>query len=60
MDYIRRINPVRSRREKWVADEHNKSFTNWLRNRIDIQLTNSSNSISNTLRWLVHEPHTIV
>jgi len=28
IDYIRHINPVRVRREKWVADEHNKSFIN--------------------------------
>ena len=60
MDYIMHINPVRSRRKKWVADEHNKSFINWFRNQIDVQLTNSLNSISNTLSWLVHGPHTIV
>ena len=28
MDNIRCINPVRSRREKWVVDEQNKSFIN--------------------------------
>ena len=60
MDYIRHTNPVRSRREKWVADEHNKSFINLLKNWIDAQLTNSSNSVSNTLRWLAHGPHMIV
>jgi len=26
--YIRRINPVRLRKEKWIIDEHNKSFIN--------------------------------
>ena len=28
MKYIRRINLTKSRREKWVIDEHNKIFIN--------------------------------
>jgi len=29
MKYIRRINLTKSRREKWVIDEHTKIFINW-------------------------------
>ena len=60
IDYIRRTNPVISSREKWAADEHNKSFINWFRNQIVVELTNSPKSVSNTLRWLAHGPHMIV
>ena len=32
MNYVGRINPFKSKREKWVIDEHNKSFIKWFRN----------------------------
>jgi len=58
MDYIRRTNPTKSRREKWVIDEQNKLFIKWFWNRVTDQLTTRSNYISENLRWLAHGPHT--
>jgi len=51
MDYIRHINPSKSMREKWVIDEHNKSF---IKNQVADQLTTKSICISRNLRWLAH------
>ena len=56
MDYIRHINPTKSRSEKWVIDEHNKSFIKWFQNLVVSQLSTKSNCISETLRWLANEP----
>ena len=38
MDYIRHIIQIKSKKEKWVIDENNRSFNKWLRNQIDAQL----------------------
>ena len=38
IDYIRRTNSAKSRREKGVIDEHNKSFIKWFRNQVADQL----------------------
>ena len=54
MDYIRHTDPTKSRREKWVIDEHNKMFIKWFWNWVVDQLTTKSNSISENFRLLAH------
>ena len=56
LEHLRHINPYKVKREKWVIDEHNKTFINWFRNRIDAELLKSPDSISQTLRWLAKGP----
>ena len=57
MNYIRHINPTKSISEKWVIDEHNKSFIKWFQNLVVSQLSTKLNCISENLRWLAQGPH---
>ena len=34
VDYIKHINSIKSRSEKWVIDEHNKLFIKWFQNQV--------------------------
>ena len=56
MDCIRKMNPAKSKREKWVLDQHNKLFSDWFRHRIDSELSRSGDLISETLKWLASGP----
>ena len=56
MNYIRRINLAKSRKKKWVINEHNKSFIKWFRSLIVDQLSTKSICVSENLRWLAHGP----
>jgi len=50
------MNPAKSKREKWVLDQHNKLFSAWFRHRIDSELSRSGHLISETLKWLASGP----
>jgi len=56
MDYTRCTNLTKSRREKRVIDEHNKSFIKWVWNLFVDQLSTKSICVSKNLRWLAHRP----
>ncbi|XP_052291954.1 uncharacterized protein LOC127900771 [Citrus sinensis] len=51
---------VRINRKLWVQahryDEHNRTFIYWLRQKVEIQLNESRNNISEALRWIAHGP----
>ncbi|KAL3618473.1 hypothetical protein CASFOL_037555 [Castilleja foliolosa] len=42
--------------QKWIIDEHNRSFSIWLRARVLDQMQKSPGSVSTTLAWLSQEP----
>ncbi|KAL3627015.1 hypothetical protein CASFOL_028378 [Castilleja foliolosa] len=42
--------------QKWIIDEHNRSFSVWLRARVLDQIQKSPGSVSTTLTWLSQEP----
>nr|BAV56711.1 transposase [Ipomoea nil] len=44
------------RTEKGLLDEHNRTFINWLRDRVGRAINDSTHEISERLKWLAHGP----
>ncbi|KAA0040935.1 transposase [Cucumis melo var. makuwa] len=53
MEILKSSNPRRARNEKWLRDEHNRSFPNWIRDE-------EGQVVSTTIRWIAHGPHPVV
>ncbi|KAH6777396.1 hypothetical protein C2S51_008708 [Perilla frutescens var. frutescens] len=41
---------------KWLQDEHNRSFINWLRDHVTSQVANSNHQVPSKLKWLSQGP----
>lgn len=46
MEYLLECNPSKVKDQKWLQDEHNRSFTNWLRDKVYVHYTRTSNTKS--------------
>lgn len=55
MDYLKKLHPQKSKREKWLQDEHNRTFITWIRKMVEDNL-GSPNQISRELEWIAHGP----
>ncbi|XP_024042746.1 uncharacterized protein LOC112099565 [Citrus clementina] len=55
-EYLKELHPIKSKREKWLHDEHSKTFIGWLRLKVEQQLNSSSHGISESLRWIAQGP----
>ena len=34
MEELKVVNPNKTKRQKWLQDEHNQTFINWLREKV--------------------------
>ncbi|XP_019166811.1 PREDICTED: uncharacterized protein LOC109162589 [Ipomoea nil] len=58
LSMLRHENPSKS--ERWVTNEHNRTFIRWFRDRVMQELSEVPNNISETIRWLAHGPNWLV
>ncbi|TXG66340.1 hypothetical protein EZV62_007615 [Acer yangbiense] len=56
MEQFKLENPSKARRQKWLQDEHNRTFIYWLRERIGNDLKHTNYGISDNLRWIAYGP----
>ncbi|KAA0043012.1 transposase [Cucumis melo var. makuwa] len=59
MEILKSSNPRRARNEKWLRDEHNRSFPNWIRDEVMREIQEGQ-VVSTTIRWIAHGPHPVV
>ncbi|XP_074283850.1 uncharacterized protein LOC141608390 [Silene latifolia] len=45
-----------SRGERWLMQEQNHTFINWFYDEVMQELSNDSNDVSNTIKWLAYGP----
>ena len=36
MEHLKKRNPSKVKKQKWLQDEHTRSFTNWLREKVRV------------------------
>jgi len=60
MEMLSKVNPTKSKNKKWLQDEHNCTFSSWLRERVGLAIGVRIHSISSTLRWISHGPRSEV
>lgn len=48
--------PHKARSKKWLQDEHNRNFINWLRDNVALLVDRSTNHISERLKWIARGP----
>lgn len=58
MSILRQQNP--SKGERWVTNEHNNTFISWFKDTVMQELSQVSNNISETIRWLAYGPGVLV
>ncbi|XP_035843919.1 uncharacterized protein LOC118490404 [Helianthus annuus] len=46
--------------QAWLEKEHNTTFGHWLRNKVEKELAVSTESISETVKWISHGAHSNV
>ena len=54
MDILRNANRLRT--ETWITNEHNRTFIQWFKEKIQSQLSSTPFEISDKLRWLCFRP----
>ncbi|KAA0037151.1 transposase [Cucumis melo var. makuwa] len=59
MEIVKSSNPQRARNEKWLRDEHNRSFPNWIQDTVMREILEGQ-VVSTTIRWIAHGPHPVV
>ena len=47
---------MKAKNEKWLQAEHKRSFSSWFKRKIEMELAQPENTISQKIRWLAHEP----
>ncbi|KAL0539414.1 hypothetical protein IC582_023626 [Cucumis melo] len=47
----------RSKNQKWIQDEHNRTFISWLREKVETKLAIGDVEVSDNLQWIAHDPH---
>ncbi|RVW97578.1 hypothetical protein CK203_046481 [Vitis vinifera] len=55
MKWLKLNNPRQSKRQKWLQEEHMRTFTHWLRKKVEVAIADKE-PISETLRWMAHGP----
>ncbi|KAL0559482.1 hypothetical protein IC582_004093 [Cucumis melo] len=50
----------RSKNQKQIQDEHNRTFISWLREKVEMELATGDVEVSDNLRWIAHDPHSVV
>ena len=60
INYLKEKYPRQSKSEKWLQDQHNKTFIDWLKNHIYANLEKTSNSVSEDVILLSNGPSQIV
>ncbi|XP_073152786.1 uncharacterized protein [Henckelia pumila] len=48
--------PYKAKSKKWLQDEHNRTFVNWLRDRV-ARVDHSTHQISERLKWIARGPN---
>ncbi|KAA0033120.1 uncharacterized protein E6C27_scaffold269G002580 [Cucumis melo var. makuwa] len=46
--------------QKWIQEEHNRTFISWLREEVASEIGMGNVEISDNLRWIAHGPHPFV
>ncbi|KAA0063971.1 transposase [Cucumis melo var. makuwa] len=59
MEILKSSNPRRARNEKWLRDEHNRSFPNWIRDEVMREIQEGQ-VVSTTIKWIAHGLHPVV
>ncbi|KAA0040643.1 transposase [Cucumis melo var. makuwa] len=59
MEILKSSNLRRARNEKWLQDEHNRSFPNWIRDEVMREIQEGQ-VVSTIIRWIAHGPHPVV
>ncbi|KAI5352436.1 hypothetical protein L3X38_005327 [Prunus dulcis] len=60
MIHIKTAYPKFRRRTKWLQDKHNSTFIQWLRFKVQSELEEDNNGVSENLRWLAAGPNMAV
>ncbi|KAL0539367.1 hypothetical protein IC582_023578 [Cucumis melo] len=50
----------KSKNQKWLQEEHNRTFIHWLREEVSTELEVGNSGVSNNLRWIAHGLHPFV
>ncbi|XP_062086136.1 uncharacterized protein LOC133792244 [Humulus lupulus] len=54
--WIRKKYPSKSKNQKWIQDEHYRTFSTWLENKVAIEVTQTSSHVSNIVKWISRGP----
>ncbi|KAI5349930.1 hypothetical protein L3X38_002821 [Prunus dulcis] len=60
MIHIKIAYPKFRKRTKWLQDKHNSTFIQWLRFKVQSELEEDNNGVSENLRWLAAGPNMAV
>ncbi|KAI5337662.1 hypothetical protein L3X38_016933 [Prunus dulcis] len=60
MIHIKTAYPKFKKRTKWLQDKHNSTFIQWLRFKVQSELEEDNNGVSENLRWLAAGPNMAV
>ncbi|RVW56551.1 hypothetical protein CK203_115016 [Vitis vinifera] len=55
MKWLKLKNPRQYKKQKWLQEEHMRTFTHWLRKKVEVSIDDKE-SIYETLRWIAHGP----
>ncbi|TYJ98392.1 uncharacterized protein E5676_scaffold232G001390 [Cucumis melo var. makuwa] len=47
----------KSKNQKWLQEEHNRTFIHWLQEEVSTELEVGNSEVSDNLRWIAHGPH---
>ncbi|XP_073120763.1 uncharacterized protein [Henckelia pumila] len=56
MTFLNEKFPNKANSKKWLQDEHNRAFANWLRDRVGSVVGHSTCQISERLKWIARGP----
>ena len=54
MTILKSQNP--SKNERWLTNEHNRSFVIWFKDKVMSQLSQTNHNVSDTIKWLAYGP----
>ncbi|WCJ36597.1 hypothetical protein M5689_021378 [Euphorbia peplus] len=60
MNFLHLCYPYQKKNAKWMRDKQNKTFPEWLKNRVNNQITVAKDEVSDTVRWLASGPNSQV
>ncbi|KAL0552008.1 hypothetical protein IC582_011101 [Cucumis melo] len=52
--------PNKSKNQKWLQEEHNRTFIHWLREEVSTELEVGNSGVSDNLKWIAHGSHPFV
>ncbi|XP_062089101.1 uncharacterized protein LOC133795662 [Humulus lupulus] len=55
-NWIKTKFPSRSKNKKWLQDEHYRTFSSWLEQKVVNDLRNPSNNVSDIIKWIFRGP----